>query len=164
MTCTKNTDQPKFADGYAQNGVGGMNLRLSVRSKPDWILPGLIHALLSVDSLGNFGNFCLIVLALSIIANNCPWVLHTLLFISEQMECWHRRLQQYILYLSQYPSAREAVTTSTTFCMDCLSNLRLRRNRDSRSVPFWGCDWGESIHPSFFAEVILITKYRTSCC
>lgn len=43
-----------YADGYASSGVGG-----------------LLAAVL-VPPLGNFGNFCLVVLALSIIANNCP--------------------------------------------------------------------------------------------
>jgi len=43
-----------YADGYAANKVGG-----------------LLGAVL-VGNLGNFGNFCLIILALSIIANNCP--------------------------------------------------------------------------------------------
>ncbi|KAF3167091.1 purine-cytosine permease [Orbilia oligospora] len=33
---------------------------------------GLFGAVLVTNSLGNFGNFCLIILALSIIGNNCP--------------------------------------------------------------------------------------------
>ncbi|KAK6338699.1 purine-cytosine permease [Orbilia brochopaga] len=33
---------------------------------------GLFGAVLVEDSLGNFGNFCLVILALSIIGNNCP--------------------------------------------------------------------------------------------
>ncbi|KAK6539285.1 purine-cytosine permease [Orbilia ellipsospora] len=44
-----------YADGYANGKIGG-----------------LFGAVLVQDSLGNFGNFCLIILALSIIGNNCP--------------------------------------------------------------------------------------------
>jgi len=50
-----NSTQTKFADGYNADKIGG-----------------LFGAVLVVDSLGNFGNFCLVILALSIIGNNCP--------------------------------------------------------------------------------------------
>ena len=47
------TDNP-YLNGYNEIGAGG-----------------LLGAVL-VPPLGNFGNFCLVILALSIIANNCP--------------------------------------------------------------------------------------------
>lgn len=43
-----------YLDGYNASGSGG-----------------LLGAVL-VPPLGNFGNFCLVILALSIVANNCP--------------------------------------------------------------------------------------------
>ena len=48
-----NGDNP-YMDGYSTSGIGG-----------------LLAAVL-VPNLGRFGQFCLVVLALSIIANNCP--------------------------------------------------------------------------------------------
>lgn len=54
MTATAlNDGHNKYADGYAASGNGG-----------------LIAAVL--EPLGGFGKFCLVILALSIIANNCP--------------------------------------------------------------------------------------------
>lgn len=47
-----------FLDAYDQGGAGGG-------------VGGLLAAVL-VPSLGRFGEFCLVVLALSIVANNCP--------------------------------------------------------------------------------------------
>ncbi|KAK9468064.1 permease for cytosine/purines, uracil, thiamine, allantoin-domain-containing protein [Lipomyces arxii] len=44
-----------YADGYNTNGFGG-----------------LIYAVLVEDSLHGFGQFCLVILALSTVANNCP--------------------------------------------------------------------------------------------
>lgn len=43
-----------YMDGYHGSGIGG-----------------LIHAVI-VPPLGHFGEFCLVILALSIVANNCP--------------------------------------------------------------------------------------------
>jgi NCS1 nucleoside transporter family len=55
MTATTlNDGVNKYADGYAASGTGG-----------------LLAAVL-FGPLGGFGKFCLIILALSIIANNCP--------------------------------------------------------------------------------------------
>jgi len=55
MTATTlNGGQNKYADGYAASGTGG-----------------LLGAVL-FGPLGGFGKFCLVMLALSIIANNCP--------------------------------------------------------------------------------------------
>jgi NCS1 nucleoside transporter family len=44
----------KYADGYAASGTGGL------------------MAAVLVGPLGGFGKFCLVILSLSIIANNCP--------------------------------------------------------------------------------------------
>ncbi|KAF3932643.1 hypothetical protein ABW19_dt0201176 [Dactylella cylindrospora] len=46
---------PAYLEAYEKSKIGG-----------------LFGAVLVQDSLGDFGNFCLIILALSIIANNCP--------------------------------------------------------------------------------------------
>jgi NCS1 nucleoside transporter family len=55
MTATTlNDGVNKYADGYAASGTGG-----------------LLAAVL-FEPLGGFGKFCLVILALSIIANNCP--------------------------------------------------------------------------------------------
>jgi NCS1 nucleoside transporter family len=55
MTATDATaTDPSYAEGYAESGSGG-----------------LLAAVL-VPPLGGFGQFCLILMALSIIANNCP--------------------------------------------------------------------------------------------
>jgi purine-cytosine permease-like protein len=51
-TAAANT--PAYSNGYSNGGVGG-----------------LLGAVL-FGPLGRFGKFCLVVLALSIIANNCP--------------------------------------------------------------------------------------------
>lgn len=53
-TATMDTVDTSFSDGYSRSGIGG-----------------LLAAVL-FPPLGRFGQFCLIVLALSIIANNCP--------------------------------------------------------------------------------------------
>jgi len=52
MTASVNT--PEYAEGYATSGIGG-----------------LLAAVL-FPPLGKFGQFCLVILALSIVANNCP--------------------------------------------------------------------------------------------
>ena len=57
MTATgldENAVGNRYLDGFNESGAGG-----------------LLGAVL-VPPLGNFGNFCLVILALSIIANNCP--------------------------------------------------------------------------------------------
>ncbi|KAI9830312.1 MAG: purine-cytosine permease [Phylliscum demangeonii] len=52
MTAAQST--PSYQDGYSHSGIGG-----------------LLAAVL-FPPLGRFGQFCLVILALSIIANNCP--------------------------------------------------------------------------------------------
>ncbi|KAK9452741.1 permease for cytosine/purines, uracil, thiamine, allantoin-domain-containing protein [Dipodascopsis uninucleata] len=47
--------QPSYADQYNEDGVGG-----------------LLYSILVQDSLHGFGQFCLVILALSTVANNCP--------------------------------------------------------------------------------------------
>lgn len=49
-----NGGENNYMDGYNSSGIGG-----------------LIHAVI-VPPLGHFGEFCLVILALSIVANNCP--------------------------------------------------------------------------------------------
>lgn len=51
---TATVNNPAYADAYNNNHIGG-----------------LLHEIL-VPRLGNFGAFCVVVLALSIIGNNCP--------------------------------------------------------------------------------------------
>ncbi|KAF0326569.1 purine-cytosine permease [Colletotrichum asianum] len=51
---TASVNDPTFSAAYADSGIGG-----------------LLAAVL-VPKLGGFGQFCLVILALSIIANNCP--------------------------------------------------------------------------------------------
>ncbi|KAF6820699.1 purine-cytosine permease (NCS1 nucleoside transporter) [Colletotrichum sojae] len=51
---TASVQDPSFSDAYSRSGIGG-----------------LLAAVL-VPRLGGFGQFCLVILALSIIANNCP--------------------------------------------------------------------------------------------
>jgi NCS1 nucleoside transporter family len=48
------TNNPAYADAYSTNAVGG-----------------LLHQVL-VPPLGGFGKFCVVILALSIVGNNCP--------------------------------------------------------------------------------------------
>ncbi|KAI0976595.1 purine-cytosine permease [Xylaria arbuscula] len=48
------TSNPAYSDAYSESGVGGL------------------LAQVLVPRLGRFGEFCIVVLALSIIANNCP--------------------------------------------------------------------------------------------
>ncbi|EXJ83290.1 hypothetical protein A1O1_06909 [Capronia coronata CBS 617.96] len=51
---TATINDPAYADAYAKDAVGG-----------------LLHQVL-VPPLGGFGKFCLVILALSIVGNNCP--------------------------------------------------------------------------------------------
>jgi NCS1 nucleoside transporter family len=51
---TATINSPAYADAYASDAVGG-----------------LLHQVL-VPPLGGFGKFCLVILALSIVGNNCP--------------------------------------------------------------------------------------------
>lgn len=52
--------------------TGALSSPVYASSYEDAAVGGLLNAVLVENSLGKFGQFCLIVLALSIIANNCP--------------------------------------------------------------------------------------------
>ncbi|TMW67604.1 hypothetical protein Poli38472_011224 [Pythium oligandrum] len=64
---------PRYAEGYAASGSGG-----------------LLAAVL-VPPLGGFGKFCLVLLALSIIANNCPNIYSVSLTL-QVFGSWSRRV------------------------------------------------------------------------
>jgi NCS1 nucleoside transporter family len=78
MTATSiNGGDNKYATGYAESGTGG-----------------LLAAVL-FDPLGGFGKFCVVILALSIIANNCPNIYSvslTLLVLAR----WTRKVPRFI--------------------------------------------------------------------
>lgn len=61
-----------FLDAYNDHGIGG-----------------LLHQVL-VPRLGRFGDFCLVILALSIIANNCP----NIYSVSLSLQVMHRETQR----------------------------------------------------------------------
>lgn len=73
------TDDPtsRYADGYNQSGSGG-----------------LLHAVLNY-SLGRFGDFCLVLLALSIIANNCP-NLYTVGLTAQILGRWTQKIPRFV--------------------------------------------------------------------
>ena len=73
------TDDPssRYAQGYSQSGSGG-----------------LLAAVL-VYSLGTFGKFCLVLLALSIIANNCP-NLYTVSLTAQVFGRWTQKVPRFI--------------------------------------------------------------------
>ncbi|KAH8690773.1 purine-cytosine permease [Talaromyces proteolyticus] len=81
MTATTlNDGVNKYADGYAASGTGG-----------------LLGAVL-FDPLGGFGKFCVVILALSIIANNCPNIYSvslTLLVLAR----WTRKVPRFVYTL-----------------------------------------------------------------
>lgn len=68
----------RWADGYAASGTGG-----------------LLGAVL-FPPLGNFGKFCLVMLALSIIANNCPNIYSVALTV-QVFGRWTQRIPRFIL-------------------------------------------------------------------
>ncbi|KAG9201207.1 hypothetical protein G6514_005936 [Epicoccum nigrum] len=79
MTATTlNDGQNKYADGYAASGTGG-----------------LLGAVL-FGPLGGFGKFCLVILALSIIANNCPNIYSVGLTIQVLGGRWTQRVPRFI--------------------------------------------------------------------
>jgi len=68
---------PDYITGYNDSGIGG-----------------LLAAVL-VPSLGKFGNFCLVVLALSIIANNCPNIYSVSLSL-QLLARWTQRVPRFL--------------------------------------------------------------------
>ncbi|KAI5204379.1 purine-cytosine permease [Aureobasidium subglaciale] len=81
MTATKINDGDNiYAAGYAKSSTGG-----------------LLGAVL-IPHLGGFGKFCLVILALSIIANNCPNIYSVGLTV-QVFGKWIQRLPRFILTL-----------------------------------------------------------------
>jgi NCS1 nucleoside transporter family len=79
MTATTlNDGKNKYADGYAASGTGG-----------------LLAAVL-FGSLGGFGKFCLVILALSIIANNCPNIYSVGLTIQVMGGKWTQSVRRFV--------------------------------------------------------------------
>lgn len=79
MTATTlNDGQNKYADGYAASKTGG-----------------LLAAVLFTP-LGDFGKFCLVILALSIIANNCPNIYSVGLTIQVLGGTWTQRIPRFV--------------------------------------------------------------------
>jgi len=76
-TATLDTVDTSYADGYTKSGIGG-----------------LLAAVL-FPPLGTFGKFCLIILALSIIANNCPNI-YSLTFSLQLMATWTQAIPRFI--------------------------------------------------------------------
>jgi NCS1 nucleoside transporter family len=77
MTATSiNNGNNKYMDGYTTSGNGG-----------------LLAAVL--DPLGGFGKFCLIILALSIIANNCPNIYSVSLTL-QVLGRWTQRVPRFV--------------------------------------------------------------------
>ena len=71
------TADPAYEDSYKASGIGG-----------------LLAAVL-FPPLGRFGEFCLVVLALSIIANNCPNI-YSLTFSLQVMGRWTQNVPRFI--------------------------------------------------------------------
>jgi purine-cytosine permease-like protein len=79
MTATTiNDGKNKYADGYAASGTGG-----------------LLGAVL-FGPLGGFGKFCLVILSLSIIANNCPNIYSVGLTIQVLGGRWTQRVPRFV--------------------------------------------------------------------
>ena len=76
-TATLDPVDTSYADGYKQAGIGG-----------------LLAAVL-FPPLGRFGQFCLVILALSIIANNCPNI-YSLTFSLQLMGRWTQAVPRFI--------------------------------------------------------------------
>ena len=75
MTASAHT--PSYAIGYADGGIGG-----------------LLAAVL-FPPLGRFGKFCLVLLALSIVANNCPNI-YSVSLSMQVMARWTARVPRWI--------------------------------------------------------------------
>lgn len=74
---TASVDTPEYLAGYKESGVGG-----------------LLAAVL-FPPFGRFGQFCLVVLALSIIANNCPNI-YSVTFSLQVMGRWTQNIPRFI--------------------------------------------------------------------
>ncbi|KAF2469047.1 purine-cytosine permease [Lindgomyces ingoldianus] len=78
MTATTiNDGNNRYSDGYKDSGTGG-----------------LLAAVL-VHPLGGFGKFCLIILALSIIANNCPNI-YSVSLTMQVLGRWTQRVPRFV--------------------------------------------------------------------
>lgn len=76
-TATLDPVDTSYADGYKQSGIGG-----------------LLAAVL-FPPLGRFGQFCLVILALSIIANNCPNI-YSVTFSLQVLGRWTQAVPRFI--------------------------------------------------------------------
>lgn len=76
-TATLDTVDTSYSDAYIHSGIGG-----------------LLAAVL-IPPLGTFGKFCLVILALSIIANNCPNI-YSLTFSLQLMATWTQAIPRFI--------------------------------------------------------------------
>jgi len=74
---TAAVNNPDYMDGYEDAGIGG--------------LLGVVL----IPSLGGFGKFCLVVLALSIIANNCPNI-YSVSFSLQLLARWTARVPRFV--------------------------------------------------------------------
>lgn len=76
-TATLDPVDTSYSDGYNQSGIGG-----------------LLAAVL-FPPLGRFGQFCLVILALSIIANNCPNI-YSVTFSLQVLGRWTQAVPRFI--------------------------------------------------------------------
>lgn len=76
-TATLDPVDTSYADGYSKSGIGG-----------------LLAAVL-FPPLGRFGQFCLVILALSIIANNCPNI-YSVTFSLQLLGRWTQAVPRFI--------------------------------------------------------------------
>jgi purine-cytosine permease-like protein len=74
---TASVSHPAYATGYADGGIGGL------------------LAVVLFPSLGGFGRFCLVVLALSIVANNCPNI-YSVSLSMQVMARWSAKVPRFI--------------------------------------------------------------------
>lgn len=74
---TATLNNPDYADGYDNSGIGG-----------------LLGAVL-LPPLGRFGQFCLVILGLSIIANNCPNI-YSVSFSLQLLARWTARIPRFV--------------------------------------------------------------------
>jgi len=78
---TASVSQPAYTAGYTDGGIGG-----------------LLAAVL-FPPLGSFGKFCLVVLALSIVANNCPNI-YSVSLSMQVMARWTEKVPRFVWTLS----------------------------------------------------------------
>jgi len=74
---TAAVNNPEYMDGYNTSGIGG--------------LLGVVL----INPLGRFGEFCLVILALSIIANNCPNI-YSVSFSLQLLARWTAHVPRWI--------------------------------------------------------------------